>query len=231
MEARAVVLTSHLMEEVSSWKNTPKMPTKAVLYQVEALCDRISIMVKGKLRCMGTLQHLKASLGSNYQMDVAAPPSKQSDIEKLVDGLFGTCVRLTSSTGGMLSFEVKREAMRVGKAFEVFERNKVDLHISDYSISQPSLESVFIKTVKEYDADDQFAVGHDLESPPEPRMTGCTRRQHVYIAWTGGILAFAFVVASIFYMEASTALVFCILMSIWGCVGCCCVLSPPPIPE
>lgn len=188
-------------------------------------------MVKGKLRCMGTLQHLKASLGSNYQMDVAAPPAKQSDVEKLVDGLFGARARLTSSIGGMLSFEVKREAMRVGKAFEAFERQKVDLHISDYSISQPSLESVFIKTVKEYDSDDQFAVGYDMASPPAPRMTGCTRKQHRVIAWTGGVLAFACVVASIFYMKAATVLIFCILMSIWGSVGCCCVLRPPPIPE
>ena len=41
MGHRAVVLTTHLMEEA------------------EALCDRVGIMVKGRLRVLGTAQHLK----------------------------------------------------------------------------------------------------------------------------------------------------------------------------
>ncbi|XP_032129352.1 retinal-specific phospholipid-transporting ATPase ABCA4-like [Sapajus apella] len=41
-EGRAVVLTSHSMEEC------------------EALCTRLAIMVKGAFRCMGTIQHLKS---------------------------------------------------------------------------------------------------------------------------------------------------------------------------
>lgn len=40
-EGRSVVLTSHSMEEC------------------EALCTRMAIMVNGRFRCLGSVQHLK----------------------------------------------------------------------------------------------------------------------------------------------------------------------------
>ena len=40
-DGRSVILTSHSMEEC------------------EALCGRLAIMVNGRFRCMGSIQHLK----------------------------------------------------------------------------------------------------------------------------------------------------------------------------
>lgn len=42
---RSVILTTHSMEEC------------------EALCQRIGIMVSGRLRCLGTAQHLRSVYG------------------------------------------------------------------------------------------------------------------------------------------------------------------------
>merc|ERR1712157_569247 len=47
------VLTTHSMEEC------------------EALCNRICIMVAGRLKCIGTGQHLKARFGKSYTMEIA----------------------------------------------------------------------------------------------------------------------------------------------------------------
>eukprot|EP00931_Biecheleriopsis_adriatica_P003540 TRINITY_DN105341_c0_g1_i1.p1 TRINITY_DN105341_c0_g1~~TRINITY_DN105341_c0_g1_i1.p1 ORF type:complete len:884 (+),score=199.22 TRINITY_DN105341_c0_g1_i1:354-2654(+) len=47
-----VVLTTHNMEEA------------------EALCSRVGIMVGGRLRCIGSNQHLKARFGQGYQLEV-----------------------------------------------------------------------------------------------------------------------------------------------------------------
>eukprot|EP01052_Picozoa_sp_SAG31_P002114 SAG31_NODE_71_length_28115_cov_4.128105_14_plen_535_part_00 len=53
-----IVLTSHVMEEV------------------EALCTRVGIMSGGRLRCLGSIQHLKGRFGHGYQLEVkAANPS------------------------------------------------------------------------------------------------------------------------------------------------------------
>ena len=55
----SVILTTHSMEEC------------------EALCTRAGIMVGGRLRCLGSLTHLKGKFGDGYQIDLklAAPSS------------------------------------------------------------------------------------------------------------------------------------------------------------
>ena len=52
---RAVVLTTHVMEEA------------------EALCGRVGVLVAGRLNCIGTTQHLKALYGRGYVLHVVAP--------------------------------------------------------------------------------------------------------------------------------------------------------------
>lgn len=50
--SRSVILTTHSMEEC------------------EAVCDRLGIMVGGRLRCIGTSQHLKEVFGGGYSVEV-----------------------------------------------------------------------------------------------------------------------------------------------------------------
>jgi ATP-binding cassette, subfamily A (ABC1), member 3 len=51
-ERASVILTTHSMEEC------------------EALCPRIGIMANGKLRCLGSAQHLKNKFGQGYQVEL-----------------------------------------------------------------------------------------------------------------------------------------------------------------
>ena len=37
--------------------------------ECEALCQRIGIMVGGRLRCLGTSQHLKTRFGKGFQLE------------------------------------------------------------------------------------------------------------------------------------------------------------------
>jgi len=48
----SIVLVSHSMEEC------------------EALCNRVGIMVGGRMRCLGTIQHLKDRFGQGYLSEV-----------------------------------------------------------------------------------------------------------------------------------------------------------------
>ena len=49
---RGAILTTHSMEEA------------------DALCNRVGIMVKGELRCLGTSQHLKNKYGGGYMLEI-----------------------------------------------------------------------------------------------------------------------------------------------------------------
>ncbi|CAM9229777.1 unnamed protein product [Phaeothamnion confervicola] len=65
----AMILTSHSMEET------------------EALCSRIGIMVGGRLRCLGSSQHLKSRFGDGHQMEVSVRPPATAEIDSALSAM------------------------------------------------------------------------------------------------------------------------------------------------
>lgn len=137
MSMRSVILTTHSMDEA------------------EALCKRIGIMVKGQLRALGTKQHLKVKFGSGFELTVKL----QVDNKELEDSIKALTLfvqhlfpsaNLLSENGGLLTYQIPREEMRMGLAFTQLEQQKQALHVEDYTIAQPTLEQVFIRTVNKY---------------------------------------------------------------------------------
>jgi len=135
MSHRSVILTTHSMEEA------------------EALCQRIGIMVKGQLRALGTKQHLKAKFGSGYElcMKLVLNQAESSQVDAMVKKIgdataFVNCVfpnaTLISENGGLVTYQVPKEEMKMGLAFTQLEQNKEKYGIEDYSIAQPTLEQV-----------------------------------------------------------------------------------------
>ncbi|CAI5718847.1 unnamed protein product [Peronospora effusa] len=66
-----IVLTTHSMEES------------------EALCSRVGIMVGGRLRCLGSVQHLKSRFGDGLVFDVKLANPLQDELDSLVQRHFG----------------------------------------------------------------------------------------------------------------------------------------------
>jgi len=64
-EKASVILTTHSMEEC------------------EALCPRIGIMAGGKLRCLGSSQHLKNRFGQGYQIEMKVKHPADEDYDVL----------------------------------------------------------------------------------------------------------------------------------------------------
>uniref|UniRef100_A0A8C8X2B6 ABC transporter domain-containing protein n=1 Tax=Panthera leo TaxID=9689 RepID=A0A8C8X2B6_PANLE len=60
-------------------KNTEKgaLLTTHYLAEAEAICDRVAIMVSGRLRCIGSIQHLKNKLGKDYVLELKVKESSQ----------------------------------------------------------------------------------------------------------------------------------------------------------
>ena len=210
----AVILTTHSMEEC------------------EALCPRIGIMTNGRLRCLGSAQHLKNRFGKGFQVELKVDVIDQTDsdymnnqralaackgitedeeapdnvetvyfslaevqeaLRTLTNDLFLTDMVVaenpvgfgiwrdaTSVTGcslevltafctrelrlrqveefiktnypgyvlrerqdGKVRYEVPSENVRISSIFASIEDNKARLRLSDYGVSQTSLEQVF----------------------------------------------------------------------------------------
>ncbi|KAG7390389.1 ATP-binding cassette sub- A member 12 [Phytophthora pseudosyringae] len=66
-----IVLTTHSMEEC------------------EALCSRVGIMVGGRLRCYGSVQHLKTRFGDGLMFDVKLDTPTTEELEYLLQHVFG----------------------------------------------------------------------------------------------------------------------------------------------
>ncbi|XP_077331315.1 phospholipid-transporting ATPase ABCA1 isoform X4 [Lithobates pipiens] len=138
-EGRSVVLTSHSMEEC------------------EALCTRMAIMVNGKFRCLGSVQHLKNKFGDGYTIVVRIGGSNPDlkPVEDFFSHAFPGSM-LKEKHRGMLQYQLRSSHSSLARIFSILSKNKKKLHIEDYSVSQTTLDQVFVNFAKDQSDDDHL---------------------------------------------------------------------------
>ncbi|XP_064334419.1 phospholipid-transporting ATPase ABCA3 isoform X3 [Camelus dromedarius] len=126
---KAIVITSHSMEEC------------------EALCTRLAIMVQGQFKCLGSPQHLKSKFGSGYSLRAKIRSDGQQEaleeFKAFVDLTFPGSV-LEDEHQGMVHYHLPGADLSWAKVFGVLEKAKEKYDVDDYSVSQISLEQVFL---------------------------------------------------------------------------------------
>jgi ABC-type multidrug transport system ATPase subunit len=153
MSNRAVILTTHSMEEA------------------EALCKRIGVMINGQmralgeylirwsffslsffflsflpvLRLLGSKLHLKNKYGSGFELTVKLKginiEREMEELTKYVTSLFDSAVIL-SHNGGLITYQIPREEMKMSVAFTSLYDEKEALSIEEFTVAQPTLEQV-----------------------------------------------------------------------------------------
>ena len=150
MVDRAVVLTSHSMEEC------------------ESLCSNVGIMVNGEFRALGSVQHLKSKFGDGYNIDVRIQDASARAVQrmktKILTKLLG-CAQLVEEHTTLLKYRIAktdmdRSILTVARLFDIMEELKageegVENVIEDYSISQTALEQVFLAFAKHQTQEDE----------------------------------------------------------------------------
>uniref|UniRef100_A0A672QSV6 P-type phospholipid transporter n=1 Tax=Sinocyclocheilus grahami TaxID=75366 RepID=A0A672QSV6_SINGR len=135
-EGRSVVLTSHSMEEC------------------EALCTRMAIMVNGRFRCLGSVQHLKNRFGDGYTiiLRVAGPDPDLQPVMKFIESeLPGSTLK--EKHRNMLQYQLPSSLTSLAHIFSILAKNKEFLRIEDYSVSQTTLDQVFVNFAKDQSDD------------------------------------------------------------------------------
>jgi ATP-binding cassette subfamily A (ABC1) protein 3 len=127
-EGRSVVLTTHSMEEC------------------EALASRVGIMVAGALQCLGSVQHLKSKLGDGYHLEINADESSVAKVRHFIKKAYPAS-ELDEVHAGRLKFRLPQKGLTLSSVFSSLEAHKKGLQIFNYSISQCSLESIFLASV------------------------------------------------------------------------------------
>ncbi|KAI9544411.1 hypothetical protein NQZ68_001284 [Dissostichus eleginoides] len=142
-DGRAVVLTSHSMEEC------------------EALCTRLAIMVNGTFKCLGTIQHLKYKFGDGYVVTMKMKAARAGvsldlePVESFMESSFPGCVQREKHYN-TLQYEIASSSL--ARIFQLVVANKERLSIEDYSVSQTTLDQVFVNFAKQQTAEDEDAT-------------------------------------------------------------------------
>ncbi|XP_040186089.1 ABC-type organic anion transporter ABCA8-like [Rana temporaria] len=134
---RGAILTTHYMEEA------------------EAVCDRVAIMVSGKLRCIGSIQHLKSKFGKGYLLEIKLKDTQQADvIHQEVLRLFPQAAR-QDRFSSLLVYKIPMDNVQsLSQAFLHLENAKQTYNMEEYNFSQSTLEQVFLELAKEQEKED-----------------------------------------------------------------------------
>ncbi|XP_030852679.1 phospholipid-transporting ATPase ABCA1 isoform X2 [Strongylocentrotus purpuratus] len=147
-EGRSVVLTSHSMEEC------------------EALCTRLAIMVNGKFKCLGSTQHLKNKFGDGYTLTIRLG-GEVPQTAALIDFMeveFPSA-NLREQHFNMLEFQLSSSDTILSKVFQYLEDKRSRFNIEDYSVSQTTLDQVFINFASQQRTGDETTVELTLFPP------------------------------------------------------------------
>ncbi|XP_030949383.1 ABC transporter A family member 2-like isoform X5 [Quercus lobata] len=151
---RAIVLTTHSMEEA------------------DVLSDRIGIMAKGRLRCIGTSIRLKSKFGTGFIANVSFSRSDVGQAFPLEDIITETHEAVKQFFKYNLNIEPKveneafltfviphdRESL-LRKFFKDLEERKREFGITDIQIGLTTLNEVFLNIAKKAELESAIAEG------------------------------------------------------------------------
>uniref|UniRef100_A0A8C0ZYY6 ABC transporter domain-containing protein n=1 Tax=Castor canadensis TaxID=51338 RepID=A0A8C0ZYY6_CASCN len=141
---RGALLTTHYMAEA------------------EAVCDRVAIMVSGKLRCIGSIQHLKSKFGKDYLLEMKMKtPAHLGPLHTEILRLFPQAARQERYSSLMVYKLPMEDVHPLAQAFFKLEKVKQSFDLEEYSLSQSTLEQVFLELSKDQELD-----GFDEELDP-----------------------------------------------------------------
>ncbi|XP_018909305.2 phospholipid-transporting ATPase ABCA3 isoform X1 [Bemisia tabaci] len=127
---QAIVFTSHSMDEC------------------ETLCDRLTIMVAGKMMCIGNVEYLKQRYAQGYSIMIKLGNATESDLQDLKDMViekFGNDIVLKDKHAGLLNYHITQPSVPLSELFSRMQSIRESMNIvEDYQICNTTLEQVFL---------------------------------------------------------------------------------------
>lgn len=169
-DGRSVILTSHSMEEC------------------EALCTRLAIMVNGRFKCLGSCQHLKNRFGEGYIITVRVQ-GDLPDMEPLYRFFSEKFPRasLKEHHHNMVQYQLPTGVMDLSEVFGHIESSYEALQIEDYSVSQTTLDNVFINFARQQTDETDFQEKSPCLRRTGPRQRVRRRAERLRAIWSDDV--------------------------------------------
>lgn len=112
--------------------------------EADLLCDRVSIVTQGRMRCLGTQHHLKLKFGGGYSLQINYAPTDEAEADALalVQRSFPNAKR-AACFRGYAAFTLALSAdstaqLSIADVFEVMNRCEGSV-ITDWCVGQVRL--------------------------------------------------------------------------------------------
>lgn len=125
------VLTSHSMDEV------------------EHLCSKISIMVAGKLKCLGTYSYLRDRYSQGFTILIKIKETRNEDeyikyLKRRMETEFNGKATLKEFYMNTIVYIILSKVFKWSHLFVVMEKIREELDLEDFLISETNLEQIFL---------------------------------------------------------------------------------------
>ena len=117
--------------------------------ECEVLCSSMAIMVNGCFRCLGSSQHLKNRFGDGYTIKVRLNSSLNSTLDQTILDCFSSKFILKERHINILQYEIPEQYVSLNDIFSKLENLITAQCINDYSVSQNTLDNVFVNFVRD----------------------------------------------------------------------------------
>ena len=151
MKGRAVVLTTHSMGEA------------------DLLCDRLGIMVKGTMRCIGTPQDLKERYAAGYEISCRLETRDDAHVADLVavarEAFSSPDVDVAAADADIATLELAGVDPRrtPALAFRAFDDDAcARLGVIDFSLARATMEKVFLRIAGGEEGLAQSRLGREI---------------------------------------------------------------------
>ena len=129
--------------------------------EAEFLSDRICVIKKGKMQCIGTSFDLKKIYGEGYTLSIVCDKENQEKVKNIILGL-NENLSLISSKAGNLMFSIDLDKIGelnwfikiINKDYSNEKIKPLKGLIKECGFKQTSIEEIFLKISAEEDADD-----------------------------------------------------------------------------
>ncbi|GIL45991.1 hypothetical protein Vafri_3095 [Volvox africanus] len=133
-EGRAIILTTHSMEEA------------------EILCDRLGIFVDGQLVCIGNPREITSRYAGYLVFTMTVGPGHEDAAQAFVAHMSPKS-RLTYALGGTFKYELPTADVSLGGVFDAMATAKTQMQVLDWGVANATLEEVFIKFARQIGAE------------------------------------------------------------------------------
>jgi ATP-binding cassette subfamily A (ABC1) protein 3 len=111
--------------------------------EAESLCDRLAIMVAGRIKCIGTATHIKNKFGSGYEIEIKVHIPTREEVEtrlQSLDGLLGSDRNIVKSDQMQPALQVlghpeyQEHIKSIGKGASIFNQLQADKFVPTFSL-------------------------------------------------------------------------------------------------